>query len=33
MPLEVTPFFPYLTRMSTKATDFSQSANVVEVNK
>ena len=33
MPLEVTPFSPYLTRMSTKATDFSQSANVVEVNK
>ena len=33
MPLEVTPFFPYLTRMSTKTTDFSQSAKVVEVNK
>ncbi len=33
MPLEVTPFFPYLTRMSMQPTDFSQSANVVEVNQ
>jgi hypothetical protein len=33
MPLEVTPFFPYLTRMSMKPTDFSQSAKVVEVNR
>jgi hypothetical protein len=33
MPLEVTPFFPYLTRMSTRPTDFSQSAKVVDVTK
>jgi hypothetical protein len=26
MPLEVTPFFPYLTRMSTTPADLSQSA-------
>ncbi|MGA8620620.1 MAG: M48 family metalloprotease [Candidatus Sulfotelmatobacter sp.] len=33
MPLEVTPFFPYLTRMFTKPPDFSQSATVVGVNR
>lgn len=29
MPLEVTPFFPYLTRMSTTPPDLSQSAKLV----
>lgn len=33
MPLEVTPFFPYLTRMSVKPADLSQSAKVVDVNQ
>jgi Peptidase family M48 len=33
MPLEVTPFFPYLTRMSTQPTDLSQSAKMADVNK
>jgi hypothetical protein len=33
MPLEVTPFFPYLTRMSTKSTDLTQSAKLVSVSK
>ncbi len=32
MPLEVTPFFPYLTRIPAKAADLSQSARV-DVNK
>ena len=33
MPLEVTPFFPYLTRMATQPADLSQSAKVVDINK
>ncbi len=33
MPLEVTPFFPYLTRMSTQPADLSQSAKMADVNK
>lgn len=33
MPLEVTPFFPYLTRMSIQPTDLSQSAKLMDVNK
>jgi len=33
MPLEVTPFFPYLTRMSMPPTDLAQSAKMVDVNK
>jgi hypothetical protein len=33
MPLEVTPFFPYLTRVSTKAADLTQSAKVEEGSK
>jgi hypothetical protein len=33
MPLEVTPFFPYLTRMSITPADLSQSAKVVGINK
>jgi hypothetical protein len=33
MPLEVTPFFPYLTRMSTTPTDLSQSAMVIGASK
>jgi hypothetical protein len=33
MPLEVTPFFPYLTRMSTTPADLSQSAKVVGASK
>jgi hypothetical protein len=31
MPLEVTPFFPYLTRMSITPADLSQSAKVVGI--
>jgi hypothetical protein len=33
MPLEVTPFFPYLTRMSMQPSDLSQSAKVVGASK
>ena len=33
MPLEVTPFFPYLTRLSVKPADLSESAKVSEGTK
>ena len=33
MPLEVTPFFPYLTRMSLKSADLSESAKITDATK